>query len=159
MTAITVKPARDDLPFGARVRGVTYDGLQDAGLRAQIKELFEEHGVLILEGVDPSPKLQVAVSNVIGPLKDHPSQAVPRAGATTCSASSSYATSRTSRARSCSTVSCSRTWLPWHFDHCYNDQLNRAGVLRAIEVPPDGGRTGFVDGIALYDAISPRCGI
>ena len=26
------------------------------------------------------------------------------------------------------------SWLPWHFDHCYNDQLNRAGVLRAVEV-------------------------
>jgi taurine dioxygenase len=47
------------------------------------------------------------------------------------------------------------SWLPWHFDHCYNDQLNRAGVLRAVEVPPEGGLTGFVDGIALYDAISP----
>ena len=47
-------------------------------------------------------------------------------------------------------------WLPWHFDHCYNDQLNRAGVLRAVEIPPDGGRTGFVDGIALYEAISPE---
>ena len=22
-------------------------------------------------------------------------------------------------------------WLPWHFDHCYNNELNRAGVLRA----------------------------
>jgi taurine dioxygenase len=47
-------------------------------------------------------------------------------------------------------------WLPWHFDHCYNDQLNRAGVLRAVEVPPEGGLTGFVDGVALYDAISPE---
>ena len=29
-------------------------------------------------------------------------------------------------------------WLPWHFDHCYNDQLNRAGVLRAVEVGVPG---------------------
>ena len=29
-------------------------------------------------------------------------------------------------------------------------------MLRAVEVPPDGGLTGFVDGIALYDAISPE---
>ena len=21
---------------------------------------------------------------------------------------------------------------PWHFDHCYNDELNRAGVLRCV---------------------------
>lgn len=47
-------------------------------------------------------------------------------------------------------------WLPWHFDHCYNDELNRAGVLRSVEIPPEGGRTRFVDGIALFDAISPE---
>ena len=29
-------------------------------------------------------------------------------------------------------------------------------MLRAVEVPPEGGLTGFVDGIALYDAISPE---
>ena len=48
------------------------------------------------------------------------------------------------------------SWLPWHFDHCYNDQLNRAGVLRAVEAPPEGGLTGWVDGVALYDAIAPQ---
>src|SRR5262249_17511287 len=47
------------------------------------------------------------------------------------------------------------SWLPWHFDHCYNDQLNRAGVLRCVEGPSDEAMTGFVDGIALYNAISP----
>lgn len=46
-------------------------------------------------------------------------------------------------------------WLPWHFDHCYNDKLNRAGVLRAVVVPAEGGLTGFVDGIALHGALSP----
>ena len=80
MTTITVQPIRADLSFGARVGGVTYDGLRDTDLRAQINDLFEEYGLLILEGVEPSPKMQVAFSNVFGPLKDHPSQAVPRAG-------------------------------------------------------------------------------
>mgnify|MGYP003336240610 CR=1 FL=1 len=41
-------------------------------------------------------------------------------------------------------------WLPWHFDHCYNDELNRAGILRSAKVSPTGGITGFLDGIALY---------
>jgi taurine dioxygenase len=39
---------------------------------------------------------------------------------------------------------------PWHFDHCYNDELNRAGVLRSPVIAPEGGRTGFMDGIELY---------
>jgi taurine dioxygenase len=46
-------------------------------------------------------------------------------------------------------------WLPWHFDHCYNNELNRAGVLRAIDIPPQGGMTGFLDGVDLYDAFAP----
>ena len=45
-----------------------------------INELFEEHGLLIFEDVEPTPQMQVAFSTVFGPLKDHPSQAAPRAG-------------------------------------------------------------------------------
>src|SRR5581483_4434360 len=48
------------------------------------------------------------------------------------------------------------SWLPWHFDHCYNNELNRAGVLRALEVAPEGGFTGFADGIELYKNFSPE---
>jgi hypothetical protein len=25
------------------------------------------------------------------------------------------------------------SWLPWHFDHCYNNELNRAGVLHCVK--------------------------
>ena len=35
---------------------------------------------MIFEDVEPTPKMQVAFSKVFGPLKDHPSKAVPRAG-------------------------------------------------------------------------------
>ena len=80
MTTMTVRPIRDDLTFGARVGGVTHDGLADPGLRAELNASFEEHGLLIFEDVEPTPRMQVALSTVIGPLKDHPSKAVPRAG-------------------------------------------------------------------------------
>ena len=43
-------------------------------------------------------------------------------------------------------------WLPWHFDHAYDDELNYAGILRATQIVPEGGLTGFADGIALYNA-------
>ena len=46
-------------------------------------------------------------------------------------------------------------YLPWHFDHTYNDELNRAGVLRAVVQAPEGGRTGFADGIELYNSFDP----
>ena len=98
--------------------------------------------------------MQVAISTVFGPLKDHPSQATPRAGGELGVIEIRHQPNEGGRVR-LDGAELSQ-WLPWHFDHCYNDELNRAGVLRAVEIPPDGGRTGFVDGIALYDAISPE---
>ncbi len=156
MTTMTVRPIGDDLTFGARVGGVTHDGLGDAGLRAEINETFEEYGLLIFEDVEPTPKMQVALSKVFGPLKDHPSKAVPRAGGDDMLGviEMRHEPNEPGAVRVGGRLLSS--WLPWHFDHCYNDQLNRAGVLRAVEVPPEGGLTGFVDGIALYDAISPE---
>ena len=152
---MTVRPIRDDLSFGARVGGVTHDGLADAGLRAKLNESFEEYGLLIFEDVEPTPRMQVALSKVFGPLKDHPSKAVPRAGGEDMLGviEMRHEPNEGGAVRVGGRVLSS--WLPWHFDHCYNDQLNRAGVLRAIEVPSEGGLTGFVDGIALYEAISP----
>ena len=155
---MTVRPIRDDLSFGARVGGVTQDALRDAGLRAKINEAFEEHGLLVFEDVEPTPQMQVALSTVFGPLKDHPSKAVARVaseGEEMLGVIEMRHDPSEPGAVRVGGVLLSQ-WLPWHFDHCYNDQLNRAGVLRAVEVPPVGGLTGFVDGIALYDAISPQ---
>jgi taurine dioxygenase len=156
MTVITVRPIRDDLGFGARVSGVTRDGLGDDDLRAQVNEIFETYGLLVFENIEPTPTMQVALSTVFGPLKDHPSQATPRAagddmlGVIEMRHEPNEPGSVRLNGRVLS------QWLPWHFDHCYNNELNRAGVLRAVEVPPEGGKTGFVDGIALYGAIPPE---
>jgi taurine dioxygenase len=155
MTTITVQPIREDLSFGARVRGVTYDGLQDPDVRAEINALFEKYGLLVLEDVEPTPRMQVAVSNVIGPLKDHPSQAVPRAGGEDLLGVIEMRHEPNQPGKVMLDGELLASWLPWHFDHCYNDQLNRAGVLRSVEGPSDEALTGFVDGIALYNAISP----
>jgi taurine dioxygenase len=156
MTTMTVRPVRDDLSFGARVEGITQDDLRDPELRAQITNLFEEHGLLIFEGVEPTPKMQVAVSTIFGPLKDHPSQAVTRAEGEDLLGVIEMRHGPIDPGAVRVDGELLSQWLPWHFDHCYNDQLNRAGVLRAVEVPPAGGLTGFVDGVALYDAISPE---
>ena len=66
MTTVTVRPIRDDLSFGARVGGVTLDQVGDPEVRGHLNEAFEEHGLLIFEGVDPTPKMQVAISTVFG---------------------------------------------------------------------------------------------
>ena len=154
MTAITVRPISDDLSFGARVGGVTLDDLSDPEVRTRLNDAFEERGLLVFEGVDPTPEMQVAISTVFGPLKDHPSSATPRAGGDMVGVIEIRHEPNEGGVVELDGRRLSQ-WLPWHFDHCYNDQLNRAGVLRAVEIPPDGGMTGFVDGIALYGAVAP----
>ena len=74
---VTVQPIRDDLTFGARVTGVTRDQLEDEGVRARLNEAFEAHGLLIFEGVEPTPEMQVAVSTVFGPKLDRSTAAPP----------------------------------------------------------------------------------
>lgn len=154
MAAINVKPLRDDLSFGSRVTGISMDVLKEEGVRQQLREIFEDRGLIVFEEVEPSQALHVELSNVFGPLKDHPVPTVARVdqenmpGVIDMRHDLEKAGVWEIDGRLVS------SWLPWHFDHCYNNELNRAGVLRAIDIPPEGGLTGFADGIELYRDLS-----
>ena len=43
--------------------------------------------------------------------------------------------------------------LVWHTDMSYNDLPPRASLLYALEVPPDGGNTGYLNMNAAYDTL------
>lgn len=155
MASINVKPLREDLSFGVRISGVTQTVLEDDSIRMQIKALFEEHGMIVFKEVEPSSQLHVALSNVFGPLKTHP---LP--GVTQVDDNKALGIIDIRHVPGTGGIveiegKLLSNWLPWHFDHCYNNELNRAGVLRLIEIPPEGGLTGFADGIQLYQALSP----
>jgi alpha-ketoglutarate-dependent taurine dioxygenase len=156
MSSIKVRPLRDDLSFGSRITGVTEEVLTDERIRKQINDIFEDRGLIVFEDVEPTSKMHVAISNVFGPLKDHPVKQVARVDQDMMPG----VIDMTHNRDKCNLVEIEgrelMSWLPWHFDHCYNNELNRAGVLRALEIPPEGGLTGFADGIQLYDAISPE---
>ena len=156
MSVLEVTPIRESLNFGVKVRGVTRENSADPVIREEINALFEKEGLIIFEDVEPSGQMHVALSDIFGPLKDHPSPAVPRVDQDAMPG----VIDMTSKPGETSTMMLDgrvlAQWLPWHFDHAYNNELNRAGVLRSIEVPPEDGLTGFMDGIALYNALSPE---
>ncbi len=156
MSALEIAPLRDGLPFGARVRGVTSANIKDEALRAQLRALFEREGVLVFEDVEQSGEMQVAISTIAGPLKDHLQKSVPRVDRDALPGVIDMLAAPEEEAAIMVGGQLRASWLPWHFDHCYNDELNRGGVLRAIEVPPEGGMTGFADGIALYRDLPPE---
>jgi taurine dioxygenase len=149
-----VRPLQDGLPFGLRLGGITRELLADPAVRREIDDLFVQQGVIVFEDVEQSDAMQLAISECFGPLKEHPVKAVSRVDGNRMPGVIEI---RSEPGRGVVEVDGRQVshWLPWHFDHCYNDELNRAGVLRSVERVEDGGITGFLDGIALYQVL-PR---
>ncbi|TGD71063.1 TauD/TfdA family dioxygenase [Mangrovimicrobium sediminis] len=150
MGALQVTALNDTLASGVRIEGLTMDLLQRAVVHEQINRLFQKHGLLVFTGVEPSSDIHLALSLVFGPLKEHPSASTPRVDAQRLPGVIDMAYRPGSGGQVKLAGRPLAQWLPWHFDHCYNDELNRGGVLRALQVPPGGGETGFVDGVELY---------
>jgi taurine dioxygenase len=154
MTAIQVQPLSEQLSFGARLTGVTSKALDDAGVRAQLKSLLDERGVIACKNVEQTSAMQVKLSEVFGPLKEHPVYSVARADRDALPGVIVIAAGP----GSCIVEINGKqlvTWQPWHFDHAYNDEMMYAAVLRSLKTPRDGGRTAFADGIQIYRDMDP----
>lgn len=158
MDFLNVRPLAADLSFGARMSGVSWHALENEVVRHQIRDVFEERGMIVFENMEPTSQMQVALSTVFGPLKDHPTKSTPRDSETGDAVPGvidmhHVPSDDPDNVKGVVEVDGKRVvrFSPWHFDHCYNDELNRAGVLRAPITAPVGGRTGFMDGIELYD--------
>ena len=78
MASVNVRPLHADLPFGARMSGLTRQAVQTQEIRQRIRDVFEDRGVVVFEGVESTAEMQVLISAVIGPLKDHPVKMVRR---------------------------------------------------------------------------------
>jgi taurine dioxygenase len=155
MASIDIQPLQDDLPFGARIRGVDRASLDDEVVRGQIRDAYEDRGLLIFKDMEPSGELQVALANVFGPTMDHAMAAVRRAADTAPGVIELIAEPGEGDLLEIDGVTLSG-WLPWHYDACYTKELYRGAVLRCLAIPPEGGMTGFADGVQMYKAISPE---
>jgi taurine dioxygenase len=146
----------EDLPFGSRIWGATRQNLKDEAVRAEINRRFEDRGLLVFEQVEQSCEMQLAISEVFGPLKEHPVANLARASE---DLAPGIIDLNSSPEGDLTLVELDgkvlHNWLPWHFDHSYNNELNRAGVLRPVVIAPEGGLTGFADGIDLYRRLPP----
>lgn len=151
MTGIAVRPLSDDLPFGARIRGVTLANAADADVRAEVNRVFEERGMIVFEEMEPSNEMQMALSGIFGEPQVYALTDVVESSDRVDTGVVEFEYGEIFEVDGVELLS----WLPWHFDACYTDKLNRGGILRAITIPPEGGLTGFADGIQLYNDIDP----
>ncbi len=159
MAKVEIENLGEQFSWGARVSGIDLDNVQNADLRAELAELLVQRGMIVFEDLEPSSELQVAISTAFGPLKDHPTKSTPRAdtdlaegvieidyGGTHRAAQTDHGLVEVNGKKLIS-------FLPWHFDHTYNDELNYAGVLRPVIIAPEMGRTGYADGIEIYERL------
>jgi taurine dioxygenase len=79
MTTLKVEPLAEGLSFGARITGVTRRNVRDPDLRSEVGRLFEEHGILVFAAMEPTSEMQVELSSIFGPLREHAMKSVPRA--------------------------------------------------------------------------------
>ena len=159
MSALTISDLREDLSFGSEVRGLDWSNIDEEDTRKRLRDLFVERGLIVFKDMEPTAKMQVAVSKIFGELKDHPTKSTPRDDETGDEAQGvidmfhegSDDPDLVAGIVLKDGMRLAR-YAPWHFDHCYNDELNYAGVLRSPVNAPAGerGRTGFMDGIELY---------
>jgi taurine dioxygenase len=157
MRQLDIRDLRDDLTFGATVTGLGWDNIEDEAVREQLRAVFKDRGLIVFKDMEPSAKMQVALSRIFGPLKDHPTKTTPRDEDADAVGviDMHYVPGNKDDPYDGGLVEIEGEVLarfsPWHFDHCYNDELNYAGVLRSPVAPPERGRTGFMDGVELYN--------
>lgn len=111
--------------------------------------------MIIFEDVEQSEDMQFAISEVFGPSQDYAIknsdfEAKGKAGLITFAAEEKASTVIETGGRVIA------GHVPWHFDACYAEKLNRAGVLRIVVNSPEEGMTGFGDGVQIYNALSPE---
>ena len=151
--AFSIDKLSPTLGFGALVRGLSMADLEDAATRKRLYDLWIQEGVVVFSDSQVTTDLQVALSKCFGKLEQHPQKEIWVEGHPelieikyTPEAGGLYEVDGVVQA----------SWIPWHADLIYADRINHGGILRAIRIPSRGGRTGFVDGIALYDSLPEK---
>jgi taurine dioxygenase len=151
MGLLRTRSIADDLPFGARISGIDRESTFDPVVRAEVDAIFEERGLIVFEDVEPTNSMQAAITKMFGPGHAH-------AGELAVSEGDQVEGFIDLETNGISEVNGEHLsyYLPWHFDQWYSSKFIRAGVLRPISLPAEGGLTGFADGVQLYQAVSPE---
>jgi taurine dioxygenase len=147
-----VSPLGADVPFGALVSGLTLEHLQDQAARKALFDLWVDRGVLVFRGENTS-EMHVALSRVFGALERHVFKETWVDGFPELVKIKYYPDDGTLYEVDGKVLG---GWLPWHSDLVYTDTINHGGVLRAMQLPPTGGLTGFIDQIAAYERLPQR---
>jgi taurine dioxygenase len=141
-------------PVGAFVSGLEV-GAMSRGDEAALYRAFLDHGVLIFRGMDLGVAEHVALGRLFGTLGDpHPLEELRHPDAPEIS----LLAANGGRPVEPGDPEADRLigTIPWHADHMYTPFPNRGALLRAVVIPDEGGKTGWIDTARLYRELPYR---
>jgi taurine dioxygenase len=151
--AFTTERLSPDLSYGRRIRGITLDDLADEAVRARIRGMFVQDGLIVFQDCRVTNELHIAASAVCGEIAIHPlSKQMPVDGHPEL-IKLKYDTE--SEALFDVDGELLGGYIPWHFDAVFTPHLNRGGILRMETPSKEGGDTGFIDRIDIYGTLPP----
>lgn len=147
--AFSVTPLGNADTPGVLVEGLTREAIRNANVAQQLRDLWIDVGLIVFRGL-AGTEAHLELSRVFGVLTSHPTGVAHNA----MHPELSDIFYRPGDANICEIDGKPiGGYLPWHSDLAYFAEINRGGILRAIEPSKEGGRTGFLDQIAAYERL------
>jgi taurine dioxygenase len=141
--------ARDAPGFGAEIRGVDLRTMDEAAFAA-IHRAWIAHQVLLFRGQNLTDADLIAFSRGFGDLDHAP---VQEAGQTIAQGMPEIYVVSNVIENGVAIGSLGYGEAVWHTDMSYLREPPKASMLYALEIPPEGGDTSFVDMYAAFGAL------
>jgi len=136
---------------GVAVSGIDMSKPLSGEETAQLRTAFEEHGLVVIRGQKLTKQQLVAATEPFGGPELQPA-------INDCDPEAPGISEIRTRGPNGEALHEDNDALvgdiAWHSDQGYLVAPNRGKLLYAVEVPEEGGATGFIDGFATYDALS-----
>lgn len=138
--------------IGVEVTGFDLDRPISADTAQTLNHAWQEAGIMLFRGIGTTPERQLALSRVFGELEIHPIENIRLEGYPELIwlANKDATTAPLYYYDGVATVS----RIPWHSDLVYTTTPNRGALLRMVDMPAQGGQTGWIDTAAAYEGLS-----
>lgn len=136
---------------GLRLSGVDLGGQVDDATTTEIMRLYNEHGLLIFADQKLGKRQLVEAGRFFGgtDLRPPADPGDPEMPGMSIISTRGYDGSLTPDENERIVGD-----IDWHTDQTYTVNPNRGKLLYAVDVPEEGGNTGFLDGHLAYDSLS-----
>lgn len=154
MKARRVKAPLEIVPsstgFGVDILGFDFEMLDEAQV-AELRSAWLEHGVVRFRGYNISDEQQVRLTGMLGEFVKHPRQLKGEEGAHSAYEEILVIGNAEIDGKIAGTMGNSEA--QWHTDTWFYERPPAAALLRALQLPPEGGDTYFADMYGIYDRL------